>query len=48
MKINFLDPQVRYLIDYANLRQGIIKYQTDFLNLDEFNKFSKKPCYGFP
>ena len=30
MKINFLDPQVRYLIDYANLKNGIIKYQKFF------------------
>ncbi len=48
MKINFLDPQVRYLIDYANLKHGIIKYQKNFLNLKEFNEFEKKPYYGFP
>ena len=48
MKINFLDPQVRYLIDYANLKNGIIKYQKNFLNLREFKEFEKKPYYGFP
>lgn len=48
MKIDFSDPQVRYLIDYANLNQGIIKYQKNFLNLEEFNKFEKNIYYGFP
>ena len=32
MKLNFNDPQTRYLIDYANLKQGIIKYQSNFLS----------------
>ena len=34
--INFSDPQTRYLIDYANLKQGLIKHQNDFLSKKEF------------
>ena len=33
MKLNFNDPQTRYLIDYANLKHGLIKNQNDlFIN----------------
>ena len=46
--INFKDPQVRYLIDYANLKQGLIKYQNDFLGPKEINNFIKNEKYGFP
>ena len=28
--INLDDPELRYLIDYANLKQGLIKYQKIF------------------
>ncbi len=40
--IDFNDPQIRYLIDYVNLKQNMIKYQTNFLNQNQFNKFKKK------
>ena len=42
MKLNFSDPEIRYLIDYANLKQGIIKYQDNFLDEEQFNKFERK------
>jgi len=48
MKLNFSDPQIRYLIDFANLKHGIIKYQNDFLNKIQLNEFIKNPYYGFP
>ena len=48
MKLNFLDPQIRYLIDYSNLKSGLIKYQNDFLNEVQLNEFIKNPYYGFP
>ncbi|NMN67079.1 sulfate adenylyltransferase [Candidatus Pelagibacter ubique] len=48
MNLNFSDPQIRYLIDYANLKHGLIKYQNDFLNEYQFKEFEKKPHYGFP
>ncbi len=48
MKLNFNDPQTRYLIDYANLKQGIIKYQSNFLSEKKLQEFIKKPYYGFP
>jgi hypothetical protein len=32
MLINFSDPETRYLIDYANIKQGLIKCQNDFLD----------------
>ena len=46
MKLNFNDPQTRYLIDYANLKQGIIKYQSNFLSEKKLQEFIKKPYYG--
>jgi len=48
MKLDFNDPQTRYLIDYANLKQGIIKYQSEFLSEKNLKEFIKKPYYGFP
>ena len=48
MKLNFSDPEIRYLIDYANLKQGIIKYQDNFLDEEQFNKFERKIYLGFP
>ena len=48
MKLDFNDPQTRYLIDYANLKQGIIKYQSHFLSEKKLQEFIKKPHYGFP
>ena len=38
--INFSNPQTRYLIDYANLKQGLIKHQNDFLSKKEFKNFA--------
>ena len=46
--INFNDSQSRYLIDYANLKHGLIKYQNDFINKDQLNKFYKYKFYGVP
>ena len=46
--INFKDPQIRYLIDYANLKQGIIKYQNDFLNPSQLKEFIKNVHFGIP
>ena len=46
--INYSDPQTRYLIDYANLRHGLIKHQSNFLDKKNFNKFLKKKYLGFP
>ena len=38
----------RYLIDYANIQSGIIKYQKNFLNKNQFYDFIKYPYKGFP
>ena len=38
----------RYLIDYANMQAGLIKYQKNFLNKNQFYDFIKKPYKGFP
>ena len=46
--INFNDPQTRYLIDFANLKHGIIKYQKNFINKNQLNKFFKNKFYGMP
>jgi len=46
--INFSDPQTRYLIDYANLKHGLIKHQSDFLDKKNLQKFFKRKHYGCP
>ena len=46
--INYSDPQTRYLIDYANLKHGLIRHQSNFLNNNEFKKFLKNKHLGFP
>ena len=38
----------RYLVDYANIQSGIIKYQKNFLNKNQFYDFIKYPYKGFP
>ena len=43
--INFSDPQTRYLIDYANLKQGLIKHQNEFLSEKKFKEFEKKKIF---
>lgn len=40
-KINYSS---RHLIDYSNLKQGILKYQNNFLRLDQVDFFYKNFC----
>jgi ATP sulfurylase len=46
--INYSDPQTRYLIDYSNLKNGLIKHQCNFLSKKDFDTFLKKKYLGFP
>ncbi len=46
--INYSDPQTRYLIDYANLKQGLIKNQKDFLSENKLQEFLNKKYLGCP
>lgn len=46
--IDNLNTQERYIIDYANIKQGIIKYQESFLNFSELNYFYKNIYTGIP
>jgi sulfate adenylyltransferase len=46
--INYSDPQTRYLIDYANLKHGLIKHQSDFLDDIKFQSFLKDKFLGCP
>jgi sulfate adenylyltransferase len=46
--INYSDPHTRYLIDYANLKHGLIKNQSEFLTKNSFDSFCKKKYLGFP
>jgi len=46
--IDYSNPETRYLIDFANLKHGLIKNQSDFLNKDQFQKFLKKKYLGCP
>jgi hypothetical protein len=46
--INFDGPQTRYLIDYANLKQGLTKYQKDFLTKIDFINFLNKKELQYP
>jgi sulfate adenylyltransferase len=48
MLIDLKDPEIRYLIDYANIKHGIIKYQNNFLDKEKFNKFLRNKKLGFP
>jgi len=47
-EINQIDNTKRYLIDYANMKCGLIKYQSDFLDEKDLETFYKKPEFGFP
>ena len=47
-KINQIDNKNRYLIEYANLKNGLIKHQNNFLNKKNFKLFCKNPYLGFP
>ena len=40
--INFKDPQLRYLIDYANMKQGLIKFQKFFKTKPDRKFFEKR------
>ena len=46
--INFKDPQLRYLIDYANMKQGLIKFQKNFLRPSQIESFLKNDYLGMP
>lgn len=47
-KIDQIENQNRYLIDYANIKCGLIKYQNDFLDNKHLEHFYNKPELGFP
>ena len=47
-KIDLISNENRYLIDYANINSGLIKYQDNFLDKKKLEIFYKKPEYGFP
>ena len=46
-KINQINNRNRYLIDYANLKMGLIKYQKVFLDKKSFDFFCKRHDFGF-
>ena len=46
--IKYTEADTRYLIDYANLKQGLIKNQNNFLSKKKFDNFLKKKFLGFP
>jgi len=46
--VNYKAADTRYLIDYANLQQGLIKNQNNFLSKKKFDNFLKKKNLGFP
>lgn len=47
-KINNLGNLERYLIDFSNLKNNLIKYQSNFLKKNELKKFYKYPEKGVP
>ena len=47
-KIDLMSFEQKYLIDYSNIKDGIIKNQNDFLNENEYNVFLEKPELGMP
>ena len=46
--INLFENEKRYLIDYANIKQGLISHQKDFLGEKELKKYFKDISIGFP
>ena len=46
--IDLFENEKRYLIDYANIKQGLISQQKDFLGEKEINKYFKNISIGFP
>ena len=47
-KIQKLENNSRYLIDYANITNNDLKYQKNFLNLDNLKIFNEKIYIGIP
>jgi len=48
IKIDQISNENRYLIDYANINSGLIKYQNEFLDKKKLDLFYQKPELGFP
>jgi ATP sulfurylase len=47
-QIDEISPSSRYLIDYSNIKQGLIKYQNNFLKSDQINFFYDNFYTGIP
>ena len=47
-QIDKIDIKHKYLIDYINLKEGIIKNQKKFVDKKEFNLFIKNEYLGLP
>ena len=47
-EIDLIEDDKKYLIDYANLNQGLIANQKEFLNQKQFKFFLNKPSMGLP
>lgn len=47
-QIDKIDFSSRYLIDYSNLKQGLIKFQKNFLRTDQIDFFYKNFYTGIP
>ena len=47
-KIDLISGEKRYLIDYANIKQGLISNQINFLNEKKFRNYFFDISKGFP
>ena len=47
-KIDLIKDDQRYLIDYSNLKSGLIYNQKNFLNYNQLSKFCDNPKFGLP
>ena len=47
-EIDSLTKDQRYLIDYANIKSGLIENQNNFQNYDQFINFLNSPSLGLP
>ncbi len=47
-KIDKINNHSKFLIDYININEGLIKYQKKFLNKEEMDKFYKNNYLGVP
>ena len=47
-EIDSITKDQRYLIDYANIKSGLVENQNNFPNYEQFKNFLNNPGLGLP